>query len=108
MLFLKKSEGENQEVWLEMQYSKCVARGFHTVLSMKKNASFQFNSPSKVPEIGLSWMYPQPKIPKTPVANEGLAWDFSSLKIYLTILVGEKPTSWVGEVVNPRDIFLKN
>lgn len=30
--FFKKSE-----VWLEMQYSKCVARGFHTVLSMKKN-----------------------------------------------------------------------
>ena len=39
----------------------------------------------KFQKLGLSWMYPQPKIPKTPVANEGLAWDFSSLKIYITI-----------------------
>ena len=37
MLFCKKSERRKiKRFGLEMQYSKCVARGFHTVLSMKK------------------------------------------------------------------------
>ena len=50
---------------------------------MNKNASFQFNSQSKVPEIGAILDVPPTQDTQDASGNEGLAWDFSSLKIYI-------------------------
>ena len=59
----------------------------------------------KFQKLGLSWMYPPTQDTQDASGNEGLAWDFSSLKIYITI-PGWWETNILGrEGGEPKGIF---